>query len=165
MLVPFLGGGRSSGEGSGNPFQYSFLENSMDRGSWCAIVHGVSKSRTRLKWLSMHACTLPLLPDSTSVLNVLQTALQGLILPKMRYPETNKGLWLPCTRLRSLEHKSHWFQWASSCPHLPSHRSRPQSTELLAVTPQHPASHLFHTRQCICANAAFPVKLHSTVSD
>ena len=37
------GSGRSSGEGHGNPFQYSCLENSMDRGAWQATVHGVSK--------------------------------------------------------------------------------------------------------------------------
>ena len=28
------GSGRSPGEGNGNPLQYSFLENSMDRGAW-----------------------------------------------------------------------------------------------------------------------------------
>ena len=37
---------RSPGEGNGNPFQYSCLENSMDRGAWQAIVHEVVKSRT-----------------------------------------------------------------------------------------------------------------------
>ena len=31
-LIP--GSGRSSGEGNGNPLQYSCLENSMDRGAW-----------------------------------------------------------------------------------------------------------------------------------
>ena len=36
----------SSGEGNGNPLQYSCLENSMDREAWWAIVHGVTKSRT-----------------------------------------------------------------------------------------------------------------------
>ena len=30
------------------PLQYSCLENPMDRGVWWAIVHGVTKSRTRL---------------------------------------------------------------------------------------------------------------------
>ena len=45
-LIP--GSGRSSGEGNGNPFQYSCLENPMDGGAWWATVHGVSKSRTRL---------------------------------------------------------------------------------------------------------------------
>ena len=34
---------RSPGEGNGNPFQYSCLENPMDRGDWWAIVHGVAK--------------------------------------------------------------------------------------------------------------------------
>ena len=44
------------GEGNGNPLQYSCLENPMDRGAWWTSVHGVTQSRTRLKWLSMHAC-------------------------------------------------------------------------------------------------------------
>ena len=43
------GSGRSPGEGNGNPFQYSCLENSMDRGAWWATVHGVAKNQTRLK--------------------------------------------------------------------------------------------------------------------
>ena len=43
------------GEGSGNPLQYSCLENPVDRGAWWAAVHGVAQSRTGLKWLSMHA--------------------------------------------------------------------------------------------------------------
>jgi len=42
------------GEGNGNPFQYSCLETLMDRGVWRATVHGVAKSQTRLKQLSMH---------------------------------------------------------------------------------------------------------------
>ena len=32
---------RSSGVGNGNPLQYSCMENSMDRGTWWTIVHGV----------------------------------------------------------------------------------------------------------------------------
>ena len=39
---------RSPGEGHGTSVQYSCLENSMDRGTWRASVHGVSKSRMRL---------------------------------------------------------------------------------------------------------------------
>ena len=42
------GSGRSSGEGNGNPLQYSCLENPMDRGAWQATLHGVEKSRTQL---------------------------------------------------------------------------------------------------------------------
>ena len=40
-LIP--GSGRSPGEGNGNLLQYSFLENSMDRGTWWAAVHGVTE--------------------------------------------------------------------------------------------------------------------------
>ena len=49
--------GRSPGGGHCNPLQYSCLENPMDRGAWWAMVHRVSKSWTRLRQLSMHACT------------------------------------------------------------------------------------------------------------
>ena len=42
--VPKLG--RSPGGGHGNPFQYSPLENPMDRGASWATVHGVTKSQT-----------------------------------------------------------------------------------------------------------------------
>ena len=31
------------GEGTGNPLQYSCLEDSMDRGAWQAAVHGVER--------------------------------------------------------------------------------------------------------------------------
>ena len=39
------GSGRSPGEENGNPLQYSYLGNPMDRGIWRATVHGVAKSR------------------------------------------------------------------------------------------------------------------------
>ena len=45
---------RSPGGGYGNPLQYSCVENPMDRGSWQATVHRVTKSQTRLKRLSTH---------------------------------------------------------------------------------------------------------------
>jgi len=44
--IPRLGS--SLGEGHGNPLQYFCLENPMDRGTWWAAVHGVTKSQTRL---------------------------------------------------------------------------------------------------------------------
>ena len=44
-----------SGEGNGNPLQYSYLENSMDRGAWWATVHAVAKSRTQLKQLTQYS--------------------------------------------------------------------------------------------------------------
>ena len=38
------GSQRSARGGHGNPFQYSFLENLMDRGAWRATVHRVTES-------------------------------------------------------------------------------------------------------------------------
>ena len=55
------GSEKSPGGGHGNPLQYSCLENPKDRGAWQATVHGVAESRTRLKQLGIHACTLYLL--------------------------------------------------------------------------------------------------------
>ena len=43
-LIP--GSGRSSGQGNGNPLQYSYLENPLDRGAWWATVHTIAKSGT-----------------------------------------------------------------------------------------------------------------------
>ena len=37
------------GEGNGTPLQYSCLENPMDGGAWSAAVHGIARSRTRLR--------------------------------------------------------------------------------------------------------------------
>ena len=47
-LVPGLG--RSPREGNGNPLQYSYLKNPMDKGAWWATIHGVSKSWTPLNY-------------------------------------------------------------------------------------------------------------------
>ena len=37
------GSGRFPGKGNGGPLQYSCQENPMERGTWCAIVHGITK--------------------------------------------------------------------------------------------------------------------------
>ena len=49
--IPGLG--RSPGEGTGYPLQYSCLESSMDRGAWKATVRGVAKSWIQTEWLSL----------------------------------------------------------------------------------------------------------------
>ena len=52
-LIP--GSGRTPGGGLSHPFQYSCLENPMDRGAWRAIVHQVTQSdKAEVTW---HACT------------------------------------------------------------------------------------------------------------
>ena len=72
------GSGRSPGGGHGNPLQYSCLENLMDRGAWQVIVHSVTKSRTRLKWLSMHAqwasCLEPVALNTFSIFGEIAAA-------------------------------------------------------------------------------------------
>ena len=39
---------RSTGEGNGNPLRYSYLENSMDRGTCRVMAHGVTNSQTQM---------------------------------------------------------------------------------------------------------------------
>ena len=62
----FLWEGWEQRRGHGTPLQYSRLENPVDREAWWATVHGVAKSRTRLKRLSTgsssnHAAVIPCL--------------------------------------------------------------------------------------------------------
>ena len=72
------GSGRSPGGGHGNPLQYSYLENPMDRGAWRNIVHRVTKNRTQLKWLSIHAQFLIIL--YTPVVSVVTSFLFLILL-------------------------------------------------------------------------------------
>ena len=48
------GSGRSPRVGNGNSLQYSCLEDSLDRGGWQTMVHGITKCQT---WLSDWPCT------------------------------------------------------------------------------------------------------------
>ena len=59
MSDPWVG--KISGEGNGNPLQYSCLGNPTDRGARQAIVHGVAKSQTRLSVQHFHAHDLHVL--------------------------------------------------------------------------------------------------------
>ena len=70
------GSGRTSGEGHGNPLQYSCLENPMDRGAWQATVHGVTRvgqdlaskllltTDTRDSLLAQSVKNLPAMPET-----------------------------------------------------------------------------------------------------
>ena len=53
--IPELG--RSPGGGKGYPFQYSGLENPMDRGVWWTMVHAVAKSQAQLSHFHFHTHT------------------------------------------------------------------------------------------------------------
>ena len=48
----YPGSGRSPGEGNGNPHQYSYMENPMDRGAWWVSVHGVTRDSDMIKLLN-----------------------------------------------------------------------------------------------------------------
>ena len=50
-LIP--GSGSSPEEGNDNPFQYSCLDNSTDRGAWQATVHGVAKESDTTERLTL----------------------------------------------------------------------------------------------------------------
>ena len=88
------GSGRSPGEGNGNPFKYSCLENPMDIGAWLATVHGVAKSWTRLSDFTVYQfssvtqscltlcnpmdCSMPGLPVHHRLLAFTQTQVHSI---------------------------------------------------------------------------------------
>ena len=78
-LIPGLG--RSPGRGNGNPLQYSFLENPMDRRAWQATVHGVTKSQTRLSDWAQSFFRTVLATQKTSLAPSLQPLVYYLSLP------------------------------------------------------------------------------------
>ena len=63
------GSGRSSGEGNGNPLQYSGLGNLLDGGDSLVTVHGFSKSRTRLSDFTF-TCFVLVKKKQTNTLNI-----------------------------------------------------------------------------------------------
>ena len=79
--IPGLG--ISPGGGNGNPLQYSCLENSMDRGDWWAIVHGVTENWILFLWLSIKSDPFPFkaypIIDVTTPSSNLHTALFSLM--------------------------------------------------------------------------------------
>ena len=73
------------GEGGGNPFQCSCLENPRDGWAWCAAVYGVAQSRTWLKRLcsSSSSLVIAFLPRSKCLLiSWLQSPSAVILEPK-----------------------------------------------------------------------------------
>ena len=52
------GSGRFPGEGNGNPLQYPCLENPMDRGTWQATIHGITKRSNTAERLTLQTSDL-----------------------------------------------------------------------------------------------------------
>ena len=69
--------GRSPREANGYPFQYSCLENYIDREDWQVIVHGVPKSQTWLSKFFFLDCELVSITTSVFQLNI--SVLSGCI--------------------------------------------------------------------------------------
>ena len=57
-LGSIYGSQRSPGAGHGNPFQYSCLDNPMDREAWWTKVYGVAQRQTRLSDFHKHTCSI-----------------------------------------------------------------------------------------------------------
>ena len=110
--VPGLG--KSPRGGNGNPFQYSCLENPLDRGVWCVAVHGVTKSWT---WLSNYsrktsASALLIMPKP---LTVWITANCRRFFKRWEYQTTLPASWEICMQFKKqqLEPNMEWhgFNW------------------------------------------------------
>ena len=106
-LIPGLG--RSSGEGNGYLLQYSCLENSMDRGAWQATIHGVARSRTRLKQLSSSSSRDVGVPGDSVVQNPPANAGDTGSIPRSgRSPGKGKGNLFQYSCLGNPEDRGAW---------------------------------------------------------
>ena len=96
-----------TGEGNGNPLQYSCLENPRDGGTWWAAVYGLAQSRTRLKRLS----------SSSNVVSSLKLKVEW---------------WLSGTRERGEWETVQWI-WRLSCKMKKFYRSAVQQCIYLPI--------------------------------
>ena len=99
------GWGRSPGEGNGNPLQNSYLENSMDRGAWCATIHGITKSRAQLcNWTTAVSQNNTLEEESISGIPKLVNLLVALDMTITKFyweKFTRKYVWYGVTQIES----------------------------------------------------------------
>ena len=83
-MIPGLG--RSHGEGNGNPFQYSCLENSMNREAWWATVQG-NYQEERIRLVLFFDTSI----NSIQTLMQIQTSIADL---QFKYPRLDVGTWI-----------------------------------------------------------------------
>ena len=103
-----------TGEGNGNPLQYSCLENPRDGGAWWAAIYGVAQSRTRLKWLSSSSRYA----DDTTLMAEREEELKSLLM-KVKEESEKVGLQLNIEKTKimasgpitSWQMGKQWKQW------------------------------------------------------
>ena len=78
MWVRSLGWEDALQEGMATPLQYSYLENPMDRGTWQAIVHGVTQRGTLSSWTHTHTILIPVTYDDKIELYLFTCLIRGL---------------------------------------------------------------------------------------
>ena len=98
-LIP--GSGRSPGEGTGYPLQYSCLENSMDKGAWQSTVHEVAKCQTWLRDQHLHSASTFLMRSSRDAIKApgVQRELTMYSYTRLQQCQQKKGKWLSKTRV------------------------------------------------------------------
>ena len=104
-------------EGNGTPLKYSCVENPMDRGAWWAVVHGVTKSRTRLKRLSSSSSNTKYLSHSVKLTDT---------------PSVVQISQIFCTLLFCTTLSCPWYQHSQAVEHLIT--QRPPCHRLTAYT-------------------------------
>ena len=99
------GSGNSPGEGNGSPVQYSWLQNSIDRGAWWTTVHGVSKELNKIE---QHFHFEP--PSDSAVKEYICNAGDsGLILGWGRFPGEGNGNPLQYSCLENPMNRGDWW--------------------------------------------------------
>ena len=83
---------------NGNPLHCSCLENSMDRGAWWAIVHGLQ--RVGHKWAHTHTHTQNYVCSSHYILSISWTALVWKISETLMFTFESRILWAHSSRNR-----------------------------------------------------------------
>ena len=97
--------GNSPGEGNGSPVQYSWLQNSIDRGAWWTTVHGVSQELNKIE---QHFHFEP--PSDSAVKEYICNAGDsGLILGWGRFPGEGNGNPLQYSCLENPMNRGDWW--------------------------------------------------------
>ena len=125
----------SSGEGNGNPLQYSCLENPMDGGVWWAAVHGGAKSQTQL---SNFTCTFHFHALEKGM------ATHSIVLA-WRIPGTEEPGGLPSMGSQKVGHD--WSDLAAAAAVLLDKITRHMMSDFPRGPPPHP--HLVHLQEAL----------------